>query len=89
MSASTRPPVRFERSYEGETLLVVLNVSDTQTSQTALGNDVMQTSFPEGTRLVEVFNGENEVVVVGASGTATISVGPRGGKVFVVEGKKR
>ncbi|MCA9523557.1 MAG: alpha-glucosidase C-terminal domain-containing protein [Myxococcales bacterium] len=79
----------FERSYEGETMLVVFNVSDTQTSQTAIAGDVMKTSFSEGSRLVEIFNGDNESVTIGADGAVTIAVGPRGGKIFVLEGKKR
>ena len=49
------------------------------------GND-MQTSFPEGTVLVNVFEDPDQTddeVVVGADGKVVITVQPRGGKIYV------
>ncbi len=45
----------FERTYRGETVLVVLNTSNTKISRPFSNGFAMQTSFPQGTRLVNVF----------------------------------
>jgi glycosidase len=81
----------FERSYEGETVLVVLNAHDdkaSRTTATAVGGGDMQTSFAEGTTLTNVFPDENtdyDEVTVGADGTLDVQIPPRGGKIYVVE----
>ncbi|GAB4306235.1 MAG: hypothetical protein Kow0090_21520 [Myxococcota bacterium] len=79
----------FERNYNGETLLVVMNTHDTKFSETAITVDgihyEMQTSFPAGTTLVNVFEDDdlNDTFMVGADGNLTLSVPPRGGKILV------
>ena len=84
----------FERAYRGDTVLVVLNVNDDHASITSAawmegqeGNH-MQTSFPAGTVLVNVFADQDETddtVIVGEGGRVEITVQPRGGKVYVRE----
>jgi alpha-amylase len=75
----------FERTYEDETILVVGNVSDTRTSETAFGGTEMQTSFPPGTELRNVAPGaeSSDSYVVGAAGRLTVRVPARGGKILV------
>jgi glycosidase len=48
----------FERTYEGETVLVVLNTSNNKTSRPYSNGFSMQTSFPSGTRVVNMFCAE-------------------------------
>ena len=83
--------IAFERSLENETLLVVVNVSDTKASQTALANDAMKTSFPAGTVLINVFADDdpNDTLTVGPNGTVLATIPARGGKIFVVQGSQR
>ncbi|MFH2005175.1 MAG: alpha-amylase family glycosyl hydrolase [bacterium] len=52
----------FERTHDGQTVLVVLNSSRTSTSSTRddTGTSVMATSFPTGTTLVNVLCEEDE-----------------------------
>lgn len=80
----------FERTYEGETALVVLNVHDTRTSSTSateMGGGDMATAFPGGTRLVDVSPmGSGETFTVAADGSLSVPVGPRQGRVLVTEG---
>ncbi len=77
----------FERSYNGETVLVVLNVNPakaSETSATSLGGGGMQVSFPAGTTLTNVWReGSGEQITVGSDQQVTISVPPRTGKIFV------
>jgi glycosidase len=81
----------FERSYQGETMLVVLNTHDEHASVTSAawmagqeGND-MQTGFPPGTVLVNVFDDPDvtdDEIVIGADGKVVVTVQPRGGKIY-------
>lgn len=75
----------FERTYEGEAVLVVGNAHPSKFSQTTRAGAPMSTSFPEGTRLRNVFPDEDtaDELTVGAGGTVTVRVPPRGGKLFV------
>jgi glycosidase len=75
----------FERTYQGETVLVVGNASDTNTAQTSFNGSAMQTSFAAGTALKNVFQDDdpNDSFVVGAGGTLTVRLPPRGGKILV------
>ncbi|MCA9559054.1 MAG: alpha-amylase, partial [Myxococcales bacterium] len=43
--------VAFERAYQGQRVLVVINSHDTRTSSTGDGTTVMQTGFPAGTEV--------------------------------------
>ena len=84
----------FERSYQGDTVLVVLNTNDEHESVTSAawmdgqdGND-MQTSFDEGDVLVNLFEDQDQTddtIVVGADGKVKITVQPRGGKIYIRE----
>ncbi|MDY0001425.1 MAG: alpha-amylase family glycosyl hydrolase, partial [Polyangia bacterium] len=56
----------FERTYAGETALVVLNTSNSKTSRTRSGTSVMSTAFPSGTTLVNVFCMEDQAGDLGA-----------------------
>jgi glycosidase len=76
----------FERSYDGDSALVVINTSDTASSHTAYEGNAMPVSFAPGTTLVEVFpEGSDRTFTVGADGTVTVDVGPRDGVVLVPE----
>jgi glycosidase len=50
----------FERTHAGETVLVVVNTSNTKTANTRSGTYVMSTAFPAGTNIVNVFCMEGE-----------------------------
>lgn len=74
----------FERAYEGESALVVINTSDDNSSHTAYNGSGMPVSFAAGTELVEVFPPDSErTFTVGSDGTVTVDVGPRDGVVLV------
>ncbi|MFN7143390.1 MAG: alpha-amylase family glycosyl hydrolase [Myxococcota bacterium] len=74
----------FERAYEGESVLVVINTSDDHTSQTSFEGNAMPVSFAPGTELVEVFPEDSDrTFTVGTDGTVTVDVGPRDGVVLV------
>jgi glycosidase len=75
----------FERSYAGETVLVVFNNHKTKTSETSatsLGGGAMSTSFAAGTTLENVW-GEPASFTVDGSGELTVSVPPRTGYILV------
>lgn len=85
----------FVRTYtaQGSTsksALVVTNVHNTQTSQTAFGTSQMSVPFPPNTRLVDVLadpydtTGE-KTYLVPPDGTLRVSVSPRATKVLVPE----
>jgi glycosidase len=87
----------FERTHEGETVLVVVNASNNQQSHTASGGTAMATAFASGTTLSNVFCSEGEAQGWGAhecsaaerqtvnvtNGTVTIDVPARTGMIFV------
>lgn len=73
----------FERTYEGESVLVVINTSDVYTSHTSYNGSGMPVSFAPGTVLAEVFPpGSDNTWTVEADGTVTIEVAPRDGLVL-------
>lgn len=76
----------FERAYEGESVLVVINVQDNHASHTGYEGAAMPVSFPPGTVLHEVFPGTSREVTVAADGTVDVEAGPREGIVWVAEG---
>ena len=63
----------FERTYNSETALVVVNTSNTATSKTSSENETykMATSFSPGTTLVNVFCAEDEAQDFGAHECST------------------
>lgn len=74
----------FERSYDGSTVLVVINTSDSNTSHTAYEGNAMPVDFAPGTVLKEVFpEGSTNTWTVDSDGKVTIEVGPRDGVVLV------
>lgn len=74
----------FERAYDGESVLVVINTHDDQTSRTGYGGSAMPVSFAPGTVLKEVFPpGSTRTFTVDGSGAVVIDVGPRDGVVLV------
>lgn len=74
----------FERSYDSESVLVVINTSDDNTSHTAYEGNGMPVSFAPGTELVEVFPvGSDRTFTVDADGKVTVDVGPRDGVILV------
>src|SRR5262249_29538647 len=68
----------FERAAGTDRVLVVLNVSDMQTSHTASGGSVMHTSFAPGTLLHAKFPEGASDVTVDSTGGAVIQVPARG-----------
>lgn len=74
----------FERSYDGSTVLVVINTSDSNTAHTEYEGNAMPVDFAPGTVLKEVFpEGSDRTWTVGGDGKVTIEVGPRDGVVLV------
>ncbi|RMH44067.1 MAG: alpha-amylase [Deltaproteobacteria bacterium] len=77
----------FERTHPDETLLVVLNTADEQTSRTcapdADGGACMPVSFPPGTVLTDIApGGDGATFTVAADGTVDVDVPARGGRVL-------
>jgi len=80
----------FERNYEGEKALVVLNFNEDHSSETSAsehGGGPMETSFGEGTVLVNVWpdSDPDDEFVVGGSGKVVVTVPARGAKILVPE----
>jgi glycosidase len=74
----------FERTYKGETVLVVINTSREKASLTSNEDTVMQTSFDGGTKLKDVFPGANEkTVTIESDGTLDISVPSQSAMILV------
>jgi alpha-amylase len=81
--------VAFERAAGGHTILVVLNTSDTQTSETSsagTGGAARATSFAAGTALVDILAAAGDAsgsFTVAAGGALTVPVAPRGARILV------
>ena len=76
----------FERTYKGETVLVVINTHDGKASRTSFEGNAMQVSFGGGTKLENVFEDEatkDDEVTVSGDGTLDVEVPARGAKVYV------
>lgn len=83
----------FERNDGGKKILVVLNTSDTQMSETSTaqsGGTAMTTTFPAGTVLTDVLDlagtPGTDTITVGAGGTLTVPLASRGAKIYVPQG---
>ena len=66
----------FERAYQGERVLVLLNNKDR-----TLGHDGVPTGFAPGTTLTDRLSGDR--VVVGADGAIRAELAPRGARILV------
>ena len=80
--------VAFERTYNGETVLVVVNTHASNTSETSassLGGGGMPVSFSSGTTLVDRFSESGDTFTVGSNGEVTIEVPPRSGRILVAQ----
>ena len=79
----------FDRSYNGHTVLVVLNTTDSvdaETSTAKTGGTPMTTGFAPGTQLVDILAGAGDaggMLTVGAGGTLTVAVKARGTRILV------
>lgn len=76
----------FERTYQGETILVVINTHEEKSSRTSYQDTTMATSFAENTNLKNVFDDPDErydSVTVGPGGELDVEVQPRGAKIYV------
>lgn len=78
----------FERAYDGETALVVVNVSPTkqsETSATSLGGGGMKVSFAPGSVLTDVASDDGYTVTVDSAQEVTVQVPARGGRILVLK----
>jgi glycosidase len=78
----------FERSYNGHTILVVINTSDGSNSETSTeksGGTAMKTSFNAGDQLIDVLaaGAANGTFAVGGGGMLTVPVAARGTRILV------
>lgn len=72
----------FERTYKGNTALVILNTHPTKSSETSFEGTDMQTSFPAGTVLHDRIPGSSVTVTVGANGTLRMTLPKRSVRVL-------
>ncbi|MBU1238800.1 alpha-amylase [Myxococcota bacterium] len=83
----------FERVYQSEKVLVVINTSDTYTSSThSSGGAAMPTSFAQGTTVRNVFCGthicegtEGVTYTAGSNGVLDMTLGPREALILVAQ----
>jgi glycosidase len=80
--------IAFERVYDGERVLVVLNTHPTKASETSfdqMGGTSMKVGFAPGATLMNVWEDEDsfDTVTVNGAGEVKVVVPPRGGKIFV------
>jgi glycosidase len=78
----------FVRTYQGKIALIVTNVNDSQTSETAYDGGQMSVPFPSNTQLVEVlgdpYDTTNETTyLVPPTGTLDVHVSSRATKILV------
>lgn len=76
----------FERTYRGETVLVVINTHDDKSSRTNFEGNAMQTGFSAGTALTNVLDdgsSTDDTATVGSNGELSVEVPPRSGKIYV------
>ncbi len=77
--------VAFERSYDAERVLVVINTNDDHASHTSYAGSDMPVGFPRGTRLREVFPGTEQTWTVASDGTVRIEAAAREGLILIAE----
>lgn len=73
----------FERSYEGESVLVMINTEDAHETRSSFEGSAMQTGFAAGTTVADRLS--DETFTVGANGTLDITVPPRGARILVAQ----
>ncbi len=74
----------FERSYKGETVLVMINVKGDRAAQSAFEGELMQTSFPPNTILADLLN-EGTTQTVDAQGRLNVAVPPHNARIFAIK----
>ncbi len=67
----------FERTYKGQTALVILNTHPAKSSETSFEGNDMQTSFPAGTILRDRIPGSSATAVIGQNGTLRMTLPKR------------
>ena len=77
--------VAFERAYEGERVLVVINTNDNHASHTSFNGADMPVGLAPGTRLREVFPGTDGAWTVSGDGRLRVEVGARDAVVMVAD----
>jgi glycosidase len=76
----------FERTDENYTALVVINAGDKHAARTSDGAQDMKTSFPMGTKLVDVLGGTaTATVTVGEGGAVSVEAAPHQAMLLVPE----
>lgn len=80
--------IAFERVYDGQRVLVVINTHPTKASETSFdqqGGTSMKVGFAPGATLTNVWEDEDgfDSVAVSGAGEVKVVVPPRGGKIFV------
>lgn len=76
----------FERDDGGKKMLIALNVSDTQSSETSqakMGGSDMVTTFAPGTVLVDILDPNQMTFTVGLQGALVVSLPPRAVRILV------
>ena len=74
----------FERTYKGETVLVIINTNMTKASLTSSEDTVMQTTFDGGTKLKDIFPGSaGKTVTVESDGTLDLSLPSQSAMILV------
>ena len=81
----------FERSYQGERVLVLINTHDDRPARTRFEDTVLETGFGAGAQVVDVLSeagGGLETFTTQAGGTLDVTVVPRGARIFVLAGNE-
>jgi len=77
--------IAFQRTYNGETVLVVVNTNSSKTSSTSFEGQGMLVDFPAGTTLTNVWDDGGETFTVTGDQRVTIPVDARSGMVLVAQ----
>ena len=73
----------FDRSYKGESVLVMINTEDAHETRSSFEGTAMVTPFTAGTTLRDRLS--DETFTVGADGTLDITVPPRDARILVAQ----
>ncbi len=81
----------FERSYDGERVLVLINTHNERPARSRFEDTVLETGFGAGAQLIDVFSesaGSTDTFTTQADGTLDLTVPPRGARIFVLAGQE-